>query len=186
MKRFFKFLVLLLLVPAAVYLIFLYPDYPPRALAGSLKVGSVTDEHRGVKVYNNGPDFPKSHGKHYAAGNSFYFGKKWQCVEFIKRYYFLALSHQMPDGSGNAKDFFDAAVKHGKLNRRRNLLQYHNGANDKPRPDDILVFDGSYGHVAIVTRVDADELEVIQQNIFMRPRQKFSITKQGEKYVVGG
>ncbi len=185
MKTILKISTIFILLLTAIYFIFLSGTYPLRSIAGSLKEGAVTDEYKGVKVYNNGPDYPKSHGKHYTADSNYYFGKKWQCVEFIKRYYFLALNHRMPDGSGHAKDFFDAEVKHGRLNKRRALLQFRNRGKDKPLPDDILVFGGTYGHVAIVTWVAEDKLEVIQQNIFMRPRQKFSITKEGENYIVG-
>lgn len=78
----------------------------------------------------------------------------------------------MPDVYGHAKDFFDAGVAHGKENKKRGLIQYVNGGSEKPQPGDLLVFDGSYGHVAIVSAVEEDEVEVIQQNIFMRPREK--------------
>lgn len=180
-----KVILLVTGIAAAACFAFFYHRFPPRVLKGSLAVGEVTDEIRGVRVYNNGPVYPESHGKHYTPDSSYYFGKKWQCVEFIKRYYFLVLHHKMPDGFGHAKDFFDPAIPQGALNKKRGLLQYHNGGNDRPRPDDILVFGGRYGHVAIVTRVEEEELEVIQQNIFMRPREYFKIVQKDGKYTVG-
>jgi hypothetical protein len=37
-------------------------------------------------------------------------GLKYQCVEFVKRYYYQHLGHKMPDTYGHAKDFFDRNV----------------------------------------------------------------------------
>lgn len=167
------------------YLIFFKHAFPPHVLLHSWTTGDSLDSHKGIIVYNNGPDYPQSHGKHYNADKSYYYGKKWQCVEFIKRYYYDALKHKMPDGFGHAKDFFDLKVQHGQLNKRRGLLQFVNGGDEKPRPDDILVFGGKYGHVAIVTRVSDDELEVIQQNIFMKPREVFPLSVKNGAYTVG-
>lgn len=36
----------------------------------------------------------------------YYYGYKWQCVEYIKRFYYEAKGHKMPDSYGNAKDFW--------------------------------------------------------------------------------
>jgi hypothetical protein len=185
LKKLLRILFLLLALAVLAYFIFFSRAYPPHVVLSSWSVGDSLDSHKGVTVYNNGPDYPKTHGKHYTPDSSYYYGKKWQCVEFIKRYYYDALQHKMPDGFGHAKEFFDPNVKHGRLNKRRGLQQFVNGGDEKPRPDDILVFGGSYGHVAIVTRVSDNEVEVIQQNIFMRPREIFPLTVMEEKYTVG-
>jgi surface antigen len=185
LKRALKVFAILLILVLAVYFIFFSRVYPLHVIVHSWTVGDSLDSHNGVAVYNNGPDYPQSHGKHYSADSSYYYGKKWQCVEFVKRYYYDALDHRMPDGFGHAKDFYDPAVKHGSLNKRRNLLQFVNGGNEKPAPGDLLVFGGKYGHVAIITEVTDDEVQVIQQNIFMHPREAFPLLIKDGAYTIG-
>ena len=130
-------------------------------------------------------NYPKSYGKHYSKDSVYYYGKKWQCVEFIKRYYFDYYQHQMPNGYGNAKDFFDDKIKDGELNKERGLIQYTNGSSFTPMVGDILIFGGKYGHVAIVVNVTADEVEVIQQNIYMSPRETFKLIVNNGTYTIG-
>src|SRR5436189_6465271 len=114
------------------------------------RVGNVLDSYQGVPVYDNGLLFFRSYGRHYSAGG-YYYGQKWQCVEFIKRFYHDAKGHKMPDVMGHAKSFFDESLPDEALNPRRGLLQYRNGSSEKPRPDDLIVFtDTEYGHVGIV------------------------------------
>jgi hypothetical protein len=150
----------------------------------SKNIGDVIDEYNGVKVYYNGINFAQSYGSNYGA-DSFYYGKKWQCVEFVKRYYHDYLHHTMPDGMGNAKDFFDKKLASGQLNKRRNLIQYTNGSNIKPSLNDILVFDGSYGHVCIISAAGENEIEVVQQNIFGKSRQTFQMKFENNSYLIG-
>ena len=139
------------------------------------RVGRALDSYRGVAVYDNGLLFFRSYGRHYSA-DGYYYGQKWQCVEYVKRFYHQAKGHQMPDLWGHARDYFQAALPDGALNPRRGLVQYHNGASTKPQPDDLLVFtDTKYGHVAIVNEVAGDSLEVVQQNILGKTRQRFSL-----------
>lgn len=130
-------------------------------------------------------DYPKSYGKHYSKDSSYYYGKKWQCVEFIKRYYYNHFHHMMPNGFGDAKSFFDKDVKDGELNKERGLIQFTNCSSSSPKEDDILIFGGKHGHVAIVTKVTATEVEIIQQNIYMTPRETFKLVFQNEKYTIG-
>jgi hypothetical protein len=133
-------------------------------------IGQVLDSYRGIPVYDNGPVLARSHGRHFHP-NGVYFGKKWQCVEYVKRFYYLALDHVMPDGMGHAKEFFDPAVPHGAVNPRRGLRQFANGGSEWPQPDDLLVYtEGTFGHVAIVTAVSAYYVTVIQQNVEGRVR----------------
>lgn len=89
------------------------------------------------------------------------------------------------DQEVHAKDFFDPKVPQGQLNPDRGLIQYRNGGKVPPQPDDLLVFtDTVYGHVAIVTAVDADSIEVIQQNK-ESSRQKFILVEKDGGYFVG-
>jgi surface antigen len=144
------------------------------------------DSYKGVEVFYNGEIYAKNHGENYSF-DGYYYGYKWQCVEYVKRFYYLAKGHKMPDVYGHAKDFFDTSVSHGELNKSRNLLQYKNGENEKPQVDDLLVFnDTTYGHVVIITEVGNDYIEVIQQNMGLASRDKFELKCKEEKYFIGG
>ena len=184
LKKIFKAFVFLFFLIIAVYFLFFSRKYPLAVITHSLSVGDSLDSFNGVTVYNNGTNYSQSYGRHYSS-DSFYYGKKWQCVEFIKRYYHDYIKHDFPLSSGHAKDFFDESVRQGKMNKKRGLIQYCNGENEKPKVNDILVFGGNYGHVAIISHVGENELEVIQQNIYMTPRQTFSIKIVSGKYFVG-
>jgi len=184
-KKILKFLSLAILLLIAIYFIFLQKRYPLNAITHSFSIGDSVDSFNGVVVYNNGMDYPKSYGKHYSKDSVYYYGKKWQCVEYIKRYYYDYFHHRMPNGFGHAKSFFDPTVAHAKLNKERGLLQFKNDSTDCPNVNDIVVFGGKYGHVAIVTKVANDEVEVIQQNIYMSPRETIKLTFNNGKYTLG-
>lgn len=147
------------------------------------QAGVMVDSYKGVAIYDNGPLAFKSHGRHYSA-SGYYWGQKWQCVEFVKRFYDQAKGHQMPDVWGHAKDFFDPAVEQGGLNARRGLIQFRNGGNDAPAVDDLFVFDGGYGHVAIVSEVGSNFVEMAQQNIYGHPRARLEMTATNGNFVV--
>lgn len=170
-----KFLILGSILASAIFIL-LFCD--------SRKIGKELDRYRGVPVYYNGLLFFRGYGKNYSA-DDYYYGQKWQCVEFIKRFYDQAKGHRMPDVMGHAKSFFDENLSDGAMNPRRGLVQYRNGSTNQPRADDLMVFtDTKYGHVAIVTAVAENYLEVIQQNIFGRPRQRFSIITTNGHYFI--
>ncbi|CAN5279679.1 CHAP domain-containing protein [soil metagenome] len=138
-------------------------------------IGKVIDEHNGVQVHYNGWSIAQSHGKHYHA-DGYYYGHQWQCVEFVKRYYYLHLGHTFPDGWGHAKDFIDTTLRNGELNERRGLQQYYNCGKMPIEPNDLLVYtQGKYGHVAIVTEVGDDYVEIIQQNVFLTTRRRLRL-----------
>jgi surface antigen len=130
------------------------------------KIGQEIDSLDHVIVYYNGE---VGHVlERNVAEDGYNIGLKYQCVEFVKRYYYEHYKHKMPDSYGNAKDFFDAAVKDGSINKKRNLRQFSNPGKFSPEVGDLIVFDGHsgnpYGHVAIVSEVKEDEIQIIQQN----------------------
>jgi len=150
-----------------------------------VEVGTIIDEYKGVPVYSNGKNYVASHGLNFSE-DGYYFGYKWQCVEFVKRFYYERFGHEMPDGAGHAKYFFNPLLEQGEFNEQRGLYQYKNGGDVKPREDDLLVFDdGAYGHVAIVSAVGDDWLEVIQQNS-KYPREKYQLIVEDGTYTVKG
>lgn len=130
------------------------------------EVGEVVDTFNGVNVYYNG-GVGNSEGRNLSV-DGYNIGMKYQCVEFIKRYYYEHFNHKMPDAYGNAIDFYDKKLQDGAINTKRDLIQYSNTSKVKPKEDDIVIFDksifNSYGHVAIICRVGDDFIEIIQQN----------------------
>lgn len=136
--------------------------HPNRAYA----FGDPMDELNGVSVYYNGR-VGTVEGRNVAP-NGYNLGLKYQCVEFVKRYYFEHLGHQMPDSYGHAKDFFNPGIQDGGFNRARGLRQFSNPSATRPQPNDLLVFGptwrNAYGHVAIISKVSDEEIEIIQQN----------------------
>ena len=152
------------------------------------KVGEVVDEVNGVKVYYNGGIGGVS-GRSLTS-DGYNVGVKYQCVEFVKRYYYEHLGHRMPQSLGNAIDYFDVTVRDGDMNRARNLIQFRNNGSEKPAVDDLVVFEpwifNRYGHVAIVSNVTDSTVEIIQQNSgpFGRSRETYPLTSENGKWKV--
>ena len=117
-------------------------------------------------------------------------GLKYQCVEFVKRYYYEHLNHKMPDSYGHAKDFFDNRLADGTMNVKRNLTQFTNPSATKPKVDDLIIFDQTatnpYGHVAIISKVSNEEIEIIQQNPgrFKQSRVSFAVEYMDGKWKI--
>ncbi|MDR0533434.1 MAG: CHAP domain-containing protein [Verrucomicrobiales bacterium] len=159
----------------------------PVWIAGSpnLVDEGVIDMWRGVPVRYNGVPYTQSWGKHYA-DDGYYYGQKWQCVEFMKRYYHDRMKHAFPDVMGHAADFFDANTQSGTLNVKRGLWQYVNGHEEAPQVDDILVWTSNgYGHVAIITRVEDGMVQWIQQNVRSGTRGETVVSVCDGKFFVG-
>lgn len=152
------------------------------------EVGESIDSLNGVVVYYNGA--VSNVVERNLSDDGYNIGLKYQCVEFVKRYYYEYLKHKMPDSYGHAKDFFDARISDGERNPQRNLIQYTNPSISKPEVSDLIVMSGTvanrYGHVAIVSAVYDEEIEIIQQNpgANAKSRVKFSVEKHGDKYYV--
>ncbi|WP_340155684.1 CHAP domain-containing protein [uncultured Winogradskyella sp.] len=150
------------------------------------EVGQKVDELNGVTVYYNGGVGNVS-GRELTE-DGYNLGLKYQCVEFVKRYYYEELNHKMPDSYGHAKDFFDSNVKDGKNNKQRNLTQYTNPSKSKPKVNDLVIYSGTtinkYGHVSIISRVTDKEIEIIQQNPgpFGDSREKYSLINEDGKW----
>jgi len=134
--------------------------------SSSSKRGQVIDSYKGVKVYYNG-NVGNVSGRNVTK-DGYNLGLKYQCVEFAKRFYYEAYGHRMPDSYGHAKDFFDRNLEHGAYNRARGMKQYRNGGPEKPRKNDLVIIGASsgnsFGHLFIITDVDRDAVEFIQQN----------------------
>lgn len=142
------------------------PENAPPSPKKEYKVGDVVDTYNNVPVYYNGRILNVT--ERHVAPDGYNIGLKYQCVEFVKRYYYEAYKHKMPDTYGDAKDFFDPKIPDGGLNPKRNLLQFKNYGKYQPLPNDIIVWKGNksnpYGHVAIVSDTNKYTIEIVQQN----------------------
>lgn len=154
------------------------------------KVGAKVDSLDGVYVYYNGKI---SHVKDRNVSKDGYnIGLRWQCVEFIKRYYYEAHNHKMPNSYGHAKHFFANGLKDGQANPDRNLRQFTNPSKFKPRRGEIIIFDGNqwnpYGHVAIISKVENTQIEIIQQNPgpYANSREFFNLKKVKGSWTIEG
>lgn len=129
-------------------------------------VGDVVETYNGVPIYYNGD--VSNIIERNVTPDGYNLGLKYQCVEFVKRYYYERFDHRMPDAMGDARDFFDINLPDGALNPTRNLVQYKNPSKYRPQPEDIIVWKGSkycpFGHIAIVSDTTCCFVEFVQQN----------------------
>lgn len=175
----FGFLILLTLGFLGSKRINLNPNY---------EVGQKIDSLNGVIVYYNG-GVGNVEGRKLAK-DGYNLGLKYQCVEFVKRYYYEELNHKMPDSYGHAKDFFNPQLNDGQINSQRNLKQFKNTSKSKPKINDLVIYSGTsgnkYGHVAIVSSVTDNQVEIIQQNPgpFGSSREKYSLIKEDGKWLI--
>lgn len=150
---------LIVLVSTVLIIIKVYPK-------NTRSWGDTIDSFNGVAVYYNGK-VSTVKGRHLTS-DGYNLGKKYQCVEFIKRYYYQRFNHKMPNSYGHAKHFYNPKITSGMINPERALLQFANHTEYKPQTEDIIIFDGTlsnpYGHVAIISQVNEHSIEIIQQN----------------------
>lgn len=183
MKRKLLFITLLLVLSIGLLQLSRYININPFKT-----VGQELDSFNSISVYYNGA--VNNVEKRNVTKDGYNLGLEFQCVEFVKRYYFEHLHHKMPDSYGHAKDFFNPNVKDGKLNTQRNLIQYSNGSVSKPKTNDILVFQASwynsFGHVAIVTEVTENSVTIIQQNAgpFSSTRVSYDLIQEDNRWKI--
>jgi len=152
------------------------------------ETGQHIDSLNNVIVYYNGD--VNNVADRNLTDDGYNLGLKYQCVEFVKRYYYEHLNHKMPDSYGHAKDFFDQGLSDGQKNLSRALVQYSNPGRTQPKVNDLLVFSetafNKYGHVAIISNVTDKEIEIIQQNPgpFGRSRETFNIENSNGEWKV--
>lgn len=84
-------------------------------------------------------------------------GYQYQCVELVMRHFKRKWGLRW---YGNAKDLLTNAP-------RANVEVFNNGDRaHPPRPGDMLVWTNStYGHVALITAVRANAVDIIEQNV---------------------
>jgi len=150
------------------------------------KVGDIIDRFNNIEVYYNG-DLNNVFGRN-TSYDGYNLGLLYQCVEYVKRYYYYRYDHKMPDSYGHAKEFFDKSLPDRKYNKKRGLYQFTNGSEYRPLPGDILVLDGSkhnpFGHVGIVTISKGSRCEIIQQNVGSNTRHMFEVYEKDEHFFI--
>ncbi len=111
------------------------------------------------------------------------YGYRYQCVEWVNRFYVQMMVHKNMRGSGNANQYYDN-YQQLELNR------YPNGGTVPPEPGDILCSNGgTYGHIAIVRERGSTYVKVIQQNWYNDYRDSamtLNMTVSGGTYTVSG
>lgn len=155
----------------------------------SRAVGQIIDKQHDVAVYYNG-GVQHVDGRNLTA-DGYNLGLRYQCVEFVKRYYYQRFGHKMPNDKGHARDFFQPRLASGELNRERGLLQFRNDGGSLPQADDLVVFApwlfNRYGHVAIVSETGPDFVEIVQQNPgpFGASRERMPLKRVNGALLVG-
>jgi hypothetical protein len=115
--------------------------------------GAVLASFDGTDAHSNAGDT----GTGYSCAGSGAYGLQYQCVELVMRHF---KTHWDLSWHGNAKDLL-ANAPSGSVD------VYANGdAAHPPVPGDMIVWkNGTYGHVALVTAVRADGIDILEQNV---------------------
>ena len=166
------------------------PDKKPTinkeyVVSSEVKCGDSIGSHNGITAYYNDGFNSCGSGRHMSA-DGYSYGFKWQCVEYVRRYYKDYYNHEMSRW-GNASDYFRNNLAHGAINTERNLTQYKNGNTEKPKEGDILVFQNiapPYGHVRIVTNVSGNTINVIEQNTGTSCYSTLSLSQSGQNWTI--
>ena len=172
-------IVLVIAAGIGIKLVYFYAPY---------EIGEPIDSLNHVQVFYNGST--SNVLERNTTSDNYNLGLKYQCVEFVKRYYYEFLQHKMPDSYGHAKDFFNPVIADGQLNTQRNLLQFTNSSTSQPKVNDILVLDKSrtnpYGHVAIISALEGGYIEIIQQNAgkYATSRDIMELIQEEGKWVI--
>lgn len=129
----------------------------PAALAAQT-FGTYLGQFNQVASYSNGSATYVSNLNNYVG--SVYTGMKWQCVEYVRRYFLSAFNSDLASRfTGNANTWYANAASMG-------LDQYPNSGTTPPMVGDILCSTGpsANGHVAIIKRIIGNKIFTAQQN----------------------
>ncbi|MCY2928853.1 MAG: lectin-like protein, partial [Planctomycetota bacterium] len=154
-------------------------------VALGLAFGQPVGSFNGVTAYSNGYPVPNYTSNDYNDETGINTGMKWQCVEYVNRYYHTTYGINIRIAGTNANQYYGTAASRG-------LIAYANGGTVAPQVGDILCFSGNSdgtGHVAIIRAVSGTSVTAIQQN-WTEDRQDanytFAMTVSGGTYSVSG
>jgi hypothetical protein len=148
-------------------LVYTSPMYLTASSFGALQ--GVLD---GVSLYYNPNGYV---GTVYYYYNGINTGLKWQCVEFVNRYYLAVYNMNIRISGTNANQYYGTASQRG-------LVAYPNGGSTAPRVGDLFCMaggSGGYGHVAIIMEVASNYIKVGQQNGGGNAPIGYSFSKSG-------
>ena len=146
---------------------------------------------RGVEAYSNCSSDCVIYDPHHWQGT--YTGIKWQCVEYARRW--LLQNRGAVYGDVDiAADIWDKIDHLVDVETKQKLpLEAHlNGAQQPPRPGDLLIYAKAFnntGHVAVVIDADyeAGHIKVAEQNYRNLPwandyARKIELIKRADNY----
>ena len=114
----------------------------------------------GVVAYCNSSKY--NHIDHYLDGLPT--GKKWQCVEFVRRYYMQIHSLTFPSVADayemmKLTEFID-------INTHQSYpCTFYSPTESTPQKDDIIILKHEeYGHTAVIVAVQGSQIRIAEQN----------------------
>ncbi|MDG4551128.1 MAG: CHAP domain-containing protein [Candidatus Contendobacter sp.] len=143
------------------------------------RFGAITGTYNGVPAYSNCQSIYVSDQPSSYSGYTT--GWKWQCVEYVARYFKAIFNKKIAGGDANS--YCARASEKG-------LKKSDNGkTSDKPQPGNVICSNGGkHGHCAIIRAVGSDYVEVIEQNFnnsSSDANHRLSLKKIDGKYKVG-
>jgi len=121
--------------------------------------GTPLSVYKGIAAYSNGD---KQGTPLSCAQEESKYGRKFDSLEFARRFLAEALGVPPEKWKSDPKDYVGTASDSG-------FLSYRNGAETPPAPDDLIVFEELPGqpgllHLGIVSRASGGLVDVIEQN----------------------
>ncbi|PTA68340.1 CHAP domain-containing protein [Deinococcus arcticus] len=165
--------------------------YTQEELQGIIK-GVEIGSFKGISAYYNGPIEKQTWANSFGAGG-LYYGWKWQCVEFVRRFTHLNSGVYLYE-KGHAGTWFKNHVQDGQKGHSGHP-QYRNydaktnlrtGSRTKPEVGDVIVIGTStYGHVAIVAEVNDENIVIVQQNVETKFTESIPMSNKNGKWILG-
>lgn len=116
----------------------------------------------------------KSRSDYRSYVDGIYMGYKWQCVEFARRWLYINKGYIFNDVAMAYEIFKLRSVRDVVNNTELALNAFENGAEKLPEVGSLLIWDegGEFeetGHVAIITAVFNDRVQIAEQNMSFSP-----------------
>jgi Tol biopolymer transport system component len=143
---------------------------------------------------NHGSTSPQNFINHALYGNV-YTGLRWECVEYMRRFYLSALNFHITS-SGNGNEWYGLAPNIQYKDGQTTRIGFDRFPDDSvtrpPASGDILAYDssvgGGFGHVAIIKRVRPGYLLTAQENWANESTdldRRLTLTSTNSRYNVG-
>lgn len=167
LKRFLQIFILLLTLFGSLRLYY------------NKQIGDVIDNYNGVEIYFNSIPFT-SKGESLNE-DGYKFGEKYQALEFVKRYYFERYNYKFPEKFDSIEKLYNSTLKDGEKSLELGLVQYSNLSTYPFKEEDIILFKPTIynpqGHIAIISKVEENSIEIIQQNCWKTTRKNIDTEK---------